>query len=437
MGKKKPTLLVLCSRNTDADALVEPLTGMHIEIVFAKGMSDAIVRLRDRPFDMILAESQIDGKSGVSFLAEARKRLPNMLRVLYETEPIAISPYALINDVAPHAIFNEVIDEKRIAELMAPRQAAATAEMSGSADDDEDPKRKVMSEAEKFEAIMKMSVEFNAMMEDPEIKLPVMPELAMKVQKLMSDSNCTFETVADLVTLEQGMSARILQVSNSPIYAGLERISNLQQAVARLGMRETRNILQVVIAQNVFQTAVKRLAKMMRDLWIHSLSTAYANEVIAQRLEIRDSRDYFMIGLIHDIGKLLIIHLIEIGRQRGHWGEEVITDEIVLKLMAMRHHDLGARLLEKWYYPTSFQEVVRLHNDDDNIQRRSEPVVATYFANLLTRKAGYSLVPHEPGLLDNRELANALNMTDQMRDDIEKSIADVTERIRQSCLVNN
>jgi HD-like signal output (HDOD) protein len=419
-----------------AEGIARAFGNYKLKAAPASSVEDAVLRLKERVFDMVIAESQLDKNvSGTTFLAQTRKRLPLMQRVLIETSPLQISVHSLVNEVAPNAIFSGSVDTGKVWEMLgggargegSRRRAGSFRGTAQALPYDE------RSELEKMEFITESSVAFNGMVEDPNLVLPVLPEIAVKVRQLMTNEKNTFETVADLVEKEQGMSARILQVANCPIYAGLERIRSLQQAVGRLGLRETRNILQAVVAQNLFRTEVRGLQEVMRGLWLHSICTAYGNEIIAQRLGIPDSSDYFMMGLLHDIGKLLILHLTVVGQREGRWTERQITEDAVRKLMAMRHHDLGARLLEKWTYPVSFQEVVLLHNDDAHIDRRSEPVVVTYFSNLLTRKAGFSLVPYEEDLMTRDGLADALNMSPQARADIEQTLGKTTESIKQSC----
>ncbi|MFP4581353.1 MAG: HDOD domain-containing protein [Candidatus Sumerlaeia bacterium] len=414
--------------------IADALDAIGIKAIAAEDLRDAILRLKNSRYDMMICESVVDGnRSGLSLLAEAHKRLPNMMRVVLETAPIKLSMHAMINEVAPTAIFPGKIEARKIQKLLEPEEKSLAAIEAPDNSGDNGKADDGLSGIDLVDLITDISMEMNVMMEDPNISLPVMPEIAMQVRDLMVDESNTFEKVADLVELEQGMSARILQVANSPIYAGLERIKNLQQAVGRLGLRETRNILQAVIAQNLFQTEMKSLYEILKSLWLHSICTAYCNENIAQTLDMENSEDFFMMGLLHDIGRLLVLHLIEVGRRKGSWGDRVVNEAVIRKLMAMRHHDLGARLLEKWNYPASFQDVIRLHDDDVNIHTRPEPVVVTYYSNILTRKLGFSLVPYEGNPLSNRQLAEALNMDSKTRDALEEQMRVVTDRIQKSC----
>lgn len=435
--RRRPGVLIVCDNKDTADRAANELATRDLDAVAANDLPDALLRLKSRTFDMLIAETQIGPASGLTFLAEANKLLPGMLRVVLETTPIAISAHALVNEVSPSAIFPGTIDADRVARLLASRRSKSSAVSPSAVDDavaERDAlERRMEGEMERVNTIMLVSSSLTTLIEDPDLVLPVLPEVATQVRRLMASEDSSFEAIADLVETEQGMSARILQVANSPIYAGLERIRNIQQAVGRLGLRETRNILQAVIAQNLFRSEARGFQEMMRQLWLHSLATAYSNEMIAQKLHIPDSDDYFMMGLLHDIGKLVIFHLIVEGRKQGLWDEAAMNEDVARKVLIMRHNDLGARLAEKWEYPQVFREVVRLHNDAINIERRSEPVVVTYFSNLLARKIGFSLVPYDGDPLSSKALADALNMTPDTRENFEISLRAITEKIKQSC----
>lgn len=295
--------------------------------------------------------------------------------------------------------------------------------------------RKRMAHLEGLKFVSNFSTELNSMLEDPDLVLPILPPAAQQIRETLTEEHASYEDIARVVEQDMSMSARVLQVANSPIYAGLERISNLEQAVGRLGLREVTNILQALIVQNLFKTDIRSLARMMKNLWFHSICTAYANEIAAQAMDKDDSHDYFMMGLLHDIGKLLILHLVQVGKNKGRWSGDMITEELVYPFLAMRHHDLGARLLKIWEYPTSFHEVALLHNDDRNISAHADHVVVTYYSNLVTRKLGYSMIPYDADLLSNRDLIRALNVPGDTMKRMELSVKQMAIKIEQSSFI--
>ncbi|HNY26199.1 MAG TPA: response regulator [Candidatus Sumerlaeota bacterium] len=434
-----PKVLILCEDENEARRIANSLIKYDVTAVAASSVDNAILRLKEQPFDMVIAESKLGKSSGLTFLAQAHRYLPTMQRVVIETAPLEITTNALVNEVAPSAIFPGTIDPEKVRQLLnqafsrlavptsQPRvlsRPAAPVGRLGAA----------MDETEKIASVMEISMALTNLIENPNISLPILPEVAMRVREVIEDDQQSFAAIAEIVETEQGMASRILQVANSPIYAGLERIKNLQQAVSRLGLRETRNIIQAVISQNLFRTEHRHMVEIMRQLWLHSITTAYANEMIAQRLQIPESSDYFMMGLLHDIGKLLIIHLACEGEKKGLWkSPNSVSEGVIRRVFAMRHNDLGARLLEKWNYPASFQTVVRLHNDRYEIEQRHESVVVTYISNLLTRKLGFSLLPYDNEEELRHAMLDALNMTEMMGFEFENDVRLTTEKIKGSC----
>lgn len=432
--KAKGRVLIVSEDTVNAAAMVGGMNKHGVEAYVAHGLGEAVLRLKEHPFDVLLLESDvINQASGLNFAIEARKHLPNMMRIVYETKPLQVDLVKLVNELAPRTIFKEKVDVNELTHLLEEKRG----EPVKPKQEEKKPVNVDQEILERLNFVTRISVELNSMIEEPNISLPVLPEIADKVRNIMSQESYTFESVAEFVEVEQGMSARILQVANSAIYAGKERIYNLQQAVGRLGLRETRNILQAVIAENLFNTDSRQLEEVMKSLWLHSICCAYCNEIIAQTLEIENSDDYFMMGLLHDLGKLLILHLIEQGRKEKRWGDQRVTLDVVKSIMAMRHHDMGARLLQKWHYPMAFQEVVRLHNDDDTIHTRTEPVVVTYASNLFTRKLGIGIVEYDGNdPFQNRLLIRALNLEPKQAEEIERILQEVTTRIRKSCFAS-
>jgi HD-like signal output (HDOD) protein len=172
----------------------------------------------------------------------------------------------------------------------------------------------------------------------------------------------------------------------------------------------------------------------MTKLWMHNLGCAYSNEIMAKDLYIEESSDYFMMGLLHDIGKLMILHLVQEGYNRKIWSKKTITDDLLDKVLETRHNILGARLMQKWGYDEAFQQVVYLHNDESFVHEYEESVVVTFFSNLLTRKLGFSLMEYDKDTdpLEHHEIAQALNMSPTVRTRVEETMRVTVQKIKES-----
>lgn len=281
---------------------------------------------------------------------------------------------------------------------------------------------------------LEIADKLEVLLEQPSINLPTLPGIAMEVRKLVADENVGYEQIAQKVSLDQAMSARMLEVANSPLYATTEPVRNIQSAISRIGIRETRNILQAVVAEGMFRAADKRFSNLLNQLWMHSLAVAYGNEILARTLAIPESQDFFMMGLLHDIGKLLVLCLLGEGLTSGLIAEDEVSDDVVQAIFLARHNDLGLRLMKKWGFADAFRRVAALHNDDARVQEYEEGVIVTYYANLLSRKIGLSLRPNDEPLLNNKQIAQALNLSAQSRAETTQTMMGMVEKIKQSYL---
>ncbi|OPZ10414.1 MAG: HDOD domain protein [candidate division BRC1 bacterium ADurb.BinA364] len=276
---------------------------------------------------------------------------------------------------------------------------------------------------------------FDALLACPTISLPVMPQIGLKLQDMIRQGSVSFAEAASVIALETGLSARVLSICNSPLYCGVERISNLQQAVARLGEGALLDIAMTAVSENLFRTQLKGMSDLVERLWRHSLTTAHASKLVGETLGVDHVDDLFLMGLLHDIGKLLIAYLTQQGFDHGIWNTRIMTPRIMLDIMNRRHNELGVALLSKWQYPETFIEVVGHHNDDATIHTRSESCIIVYYANVLTRKLGFSLKADAGDPLSEHDLAQALNLAADMNARIEQSSREMIVRIQETYFV--
>ena len=272
------------------------------------------------------------------------------------------------------------------------------------------------------------------LVEKDRIRLPVLPLVPDRIRKTLSDDQASFEKIAQALGMDPAVSSRILEIANSPYYAAKQKITNVKQAVMRIGLADTCNIAQTALAEGIFKTPNRRLIHLMGQLWFHSLACAYINEIIGQTMGSANKEDLFVLGLLHDIGKLLILHLVDQGCDARLWPDEVINDDLLQELFVSRHNAMGAHLVEKWQYTDPFPQVIREHNNDERIHEQDEVVIVTYVANLMTRRLGYSLVPCDDPVRDQERIADILNISEKAFESLAKVVEGRVTMVRRSLI---
>jgi HD-like signal output (HDOD) protein len=183
------------------------------------------------------------------------------------------------------------------------------------------------------------------------LTLPTLPEVAIKVRNAVEKENSTAKEVADIIVTDAALSARLLQVANSPLYRGRVQIDSVQMAVTRLGVRLVRSLVVSLIMQQIFQATHDLLDQKFRQVWEESVQIAALSRVLAGNLDHLDNDQAMLGGLIHNIGALPILAMAE--------NEEELLenpDELDRVIMALSPA-VGTRILELWDFPASLIKV--------------------------------------------------------------------------------
>src|SRR3954468_104063 len=140
------------------------------------------------------------------------------------------------------------------------------------------------------------------------VDLPLLPGVAMEVTNVAAQENADSRVIAELLRKDQAMATHVLRVVSSPVYSGRTQIVSLQQAVARLGVQKIREI-SLAIAFRVGVFKLKGFEQEITALFQHSVAAAMFAQEIA-RVTRRNVEDAFMCGLLHDVGRPVILHAL-------------------------------------------------------------------------------------------------------------------------------
>jgi len=199
----------------------------------------------------------------------------------------------------------------------------------------------------------------NQAIDNNRLTLPTLPEVAIKVRDAVEKENSTAKVVSDIIITDAALSARLLQVANSPLYRGRMQIDSVQMAVTRLGVRLVRSLVVSLIMQQIFQATNDLLDKKFRQVWEESVQIAALSRVLAGGLDHLDKDQAMLGGLIHNIGALPVLAMAE-----NH--DELLNDADELdRVIAALSPTVGSRILNMWDFPPSLINVTEHFLDLD------------------------------------------------------------------------
>ncbi|MDR0843232.1 MAG: HDOD domain-containing protein [Acidobacteriota bacterium] len=194
------------------------------------------------------------------------------------------------------------------------------------------------------------------------LQLPVYSPTTIKMQQYMDDYSGDIAAVEELISSDQVLAVEVLRAANSPFYRTISSIDTIRNAIVRLGMQQLRRLVILVSERTRYSSRYPDLHKLMFLLWQHVSATALSAQWLSQRLRLTGIRDVcFLGGLLHDIGKLVILKAIDEMRKAEEF-KTVLSDGALAEFIAANHCQIGYEVLKRWEIPDVYCQIGRDHH---------------------------------------------------------------------------
>ena len=254
-----------------------------------------------------------------------------------------------------------------------------------------------------------------------EIDLPVLPKVVQDIQMIMLKPSTTVNDLASIIERDAVISVKLIAVANSPVYRGTERIQTVKQAIPRLGMKETQSIVTAIANKSLYSVKDTYFKTTMQKLWKHSLASAYMAGAIARELSLGDGDHYFFLGLIHDIGKVLLLKAF--GDIYSHNRSMDIRE--IMDTIQDAHTSFGGTILRKWGFSEGIARISLLHQGPRFRPDTDKEILVVNLAGKMATKIGYAVFDEKVDLstLDSaRMLAVDGGTIDELCEEIEEKM---------------
>ncbi|KAF1055643.1 MAG: Diguanylate cyclase DgcM [Stenotrophomonas maltophilia] len=197
--------------------------------------------------------------------------------------------------------------------------------------------------------------------------LPSPPGIALRIIELAQDPEADIATAADIIAMDMALSARMLRIANSPLYASRRRIENLAQALTMLGLNAT---LSLALGFTVTQGLAGGGADghdLRERAWRRSILSALAASQLGQARGLRRLEELMLAGLLQDIGVLCLAQTqperyLPLLRDAQDNADLVARERDTL---GTSHADVGAWVAEQWGLPRYLVESIQRSEDGD------------------------------------------------------------------------
>ncbi len=246
---------------------------------------------------------------------------------------------------------------------------------------------------------------------------------ALRIQQEVGREEPNIQLVEKMIVSDPALTSQVLRMSNSAFYRGLKKVSTVRNAMTRIGLSEIANVVSLVTHRKNFKSDHPMGREILSKLWSHSVGCAIGSQWIARKRGfVTISHEAFIAGLLHDVGKLFFITIID----------EIITTkristlpslDLIKELMDTMHVQYGHALLKNWNLPEVYCEVA-LHHHDESCGDERIVLLLVRLANFACNKMGIGLHEDASMLLAATSEAHALGLSEVALAELEIKLED-------------
>jgi HD-GYP domain-containing protein (c-di-GMP phosphodiesterase class II) len=218
-----------------------------------------------------------------------------------------------------------------------------------------------------------------------ELELPILSRVVQEVQDAMHNPTTTVDELSAIIERDAVISVRLIAVANSPIYRGTDKVFTVRNAIPRVGVKETHSIVTTISNKSIYDTNNKQFKAIMEKMWLHSLSSGYIARSLSKRLKFGEPDKYYFLGLIHDIGKVLLLKAF-----CDRYGKNSSMDiGMIMAEIRYAHSSFGGVILRKWGYPEGYVRIPLLHEGPDFRRDTDKEILTINLASAIANSNGY------------------------------------------------
>lgn len=261
-----------------------------------------------------------------------------------------------------------------------------------------------------------------------DLSMPSLPQAGEAALAELRRRNADFGKVAGAISDDQVLAASVLRVVNSPLYRGNNKIESLKAAVTRLGGQAIKSLIMHHAMRTAMFFEHGGDNEMARYIWCRSVASGTIMRGLARFVHI-DEENAFLIGLLHDIGNVIVLRIVCDQEARFH---ERIDVESFQYLCQETHQEFGELVAQEWKLPEELRILIADHHtmpeQGDALATQRWMVILT---DMMLAQMGYDAQPANYDLIRSKPV-EALHLAahprftfflDELPEDIEDALS--------------
>ncbi|MGD1001253.1 MAG: GGDEF domain-containing protein [Candidatus Brocadiia bacterium] len=268
--------------------------------------------------------------------------------------------------------------------------------------------------------------------------LPSVPVVAANVLTLSRDPDVDFSRLEKMMSADPALVAKLLRMSNSAYFGSRKKVTSINEAVVRIGLKITRmTVLSFSLEAEISPKVPESFE--IDQFWRHALTTAIGARILAERIWPAKRDDAFAAGILQDLGMLALQCAVPdryakvFESRRAHPTTRI--EEVEQRVLGFTHARVGSELLRTWGIPEEVYGPIRFHHDPDSgtAQGASPDSIRLARVLLLCSKISHLFYSKDRGIIHITIAGEAREQFNLMPEALDGILQQVTRDVRQFC----
>jgi len=224
-----------------------------------------------------------------------------------------------------------------------------------------------------------------ALIEGP-AQLGSLPTIFYQINEAVENPESSFTEIGDIISKDSALTAHLLKIVNSSYFGFSSKVETITHAITIVGMVQLRDLALATAIINCFK-GIPKDAVNMRSFWEHSIAVGLAGRVVGVYLKEPNPERFYVLGLLHDLGRLLTYLALpeDMSRVLIKYSHGGLLHEAENDVLGWDHAEAGGRLLNKWNLPDRLVEGVLYHHNPSSAPRFPLEAAVTHVADILAQ----------------------------------------------------
>lgn len=193
-------------------------------------------------------------------------------------------------------------------------------------------------------------------------QLFTLPDIYLRLAEMVDSNRAGANEIAELISLDAALSARLLRIANSSFYSFPAQIATIPRAVTLIGSRELCNLVLATSVASSFANVPQDVIDM-DSFWRHNVDTSLVARHLGKKVNCPDVERIFTSGLLHNVGKLLVLtEMPDEAREAISLTEGQTPWQREKEVLGFTFAECGSELLRIWNLPDVMVESVRFQH---------------------------------------------------------------------------